>query len=169
MKRILAGLKIAYTGLLFVSMTCIVILIFLQVIARYVFNSPFSWTEEITLFAFCWLTFSGSAIACYENNHLEVDFFYNRLPPIGKKILQALIYIVSIGLGVFMVADALMTMGRQKGMRSVAARLPIGLYTVAVVIGFIGMTIFCVAHLFMPANITKSKHGSDTSQSSAEV
>lgn len=169
MKRILAGLKIAYTGLLFVSMTCIVIFILLQVVARYVFNSPFSWTEEITLFAFCWLTFSGSAVASYENNHLEVDFFYNRLPAVGKKILQVFIYIISIGLGIFMVADAMMTMGRQKGMSSVAARLPIGLYTVAVVIGFIGMTIFSTAHLLMPASMAKSNQGSDASQSSAKV
>jgi len=51
------------------------ILIFLEVILRYVFNFGFRWVEEITTFSFVYVAFLGSSIVLKEESHMRIDVF----------------------------------------------------------------------------------------------
>jgi TRAP-type C4-dicarboxylate transport system permease small subunit len=53
---------------------------FYQVVSRYVFSSPPSWSEEIARYLFVWLTFLGSAIAFRYGAHLALGFTKSLLP-----------------------------------------------------------------------------------------
>jgi len=70
-----------------VDWTCILLLAlatgvcFYQVVARYVFSSPPSWSEEVARYLFVWLTFLGSAIAFRVGAHLSLGFTKSALPP----------------------------------------------------------------------------------------
>nr|WP_067294034.1 TRAP transporter small permease [Marinobacterium profundum] len=59
-----------------------------QVFARYVLKSPTFWSEELARFLIVWVTMLGSATLIRENGHISVDFFVNRLPPAGQRILR---------------------------------------------------------------------------------
>lgn len=52
-----------------------VVIIFAQVIFRYVLVMPLSWSEELARFLFVWATFLGASIAFYDNSHIRVSFF----------------------------------------------------------------------------------------------
>lgn len=147
MKNLLKRLGRGYVTALFVSFIAIIVCVILQIVSRYVFNQPLIWTEEVSLFAFCWFTFVGSAACSWENSHLEVDFFYNRMGKGVKKIADICIMLLVTVLCAFMVADAWIAMKAQAGIASVALRLPIPAYTLAIFIGFIGMALFTVYHL----------------------
>lgn len=54
----------------FGSMT---LLIFLQVIFRYVVKESLSWSEELATYLFIWLTFLGASIATREKTHINVS------------------------------------------------------------------------------------------------
>jgi len=63
-----------------ITMTAMVIIIFAQVIGRYVFNYSFSWSEEIARFLMVWMTFAGSAYAFRKGAHIGVTAIVDALP-----------------------------------------------------------------------------------------
>lgn len=62
------------------------ILMLMQVIARYVFNSPLDWPEELSLVIMVWITFIGAYLASIKDEHLNIDFVLNIVPNNFKKI-----------------------------------------------------------------------------------
>jgi TRAP-type C4-dicarboxylate transport system permease small subunit len=48
--------------------------VFTQVVARYVFNSPPAWTEELARFCQVWIILLTSSICIRKGNHLAVDY-----------------------------------------------------------------------------------------------
>lgn len=61
---------------------CMVALIFAQVFCRYVLNDALSWSEELAGYFFHWATFLGASVAFYENTHISVTYFIDRVPGI---------------------------------------------------------------------------------------
>src|SRR3712207_6435249 len=62
-----------------------VVLVFGNVVLRYVFNSGITVSEEVARWLFVWLTFLGAIIVLREHGHLGVDSLVKRLPPAGKR------------------------------------------------------------------------------------
>jgi TRAP-type transport system small permease protein len=48
---------------------------FYQVITRYIFADPSSWSEELSRYISVWAIFLGAAIAFRSRSHLGVDYF----------------------------------------------------------------------------------------------
>lgn len=66
------------------SMAMMVVMVFANVVLRYVFNSGITVSEELARFCFLWLIFVGSVVAMRERGHLGVDSLIARLPRSGK-------------------------------------------------------------------------------------
>jgi TRAP-type C4-dicarboxylate transport system permease small subunit len=52
-----------------------VVIIFAQVICRYILEVPFPWSEEFARFAFLWLIFLANAMAERQKEHFRVSYF----------------------------------------------------------------------------------------------
>jgi TRAP-type transport system small permease protein len=63
-----------------------VVMVFGNVVMRYVFNSGILISEEMSRYAFIWLTYIGAMIAMREGGHLGVDTLVKHLPLVGKKV-----------------------------------------------------------------------------------
>jgi TRAP-type C4-dicarboxylate transport system permease small subunit len=63
-----------------------VVLVFGNVFLRYAMNSGITLSEELSRWAFVWMTFLGSIVALKEHGHLGTDMLVSRLGPFGKKI-----------------------------------------------------------------------------------
>ncbi|MBF0751671.1 MULTISPECIES: TRAP transporter small permease [unclassified Pasteurella] len=63
------------------------ILVFLNVVLRYGFNSGISVTEEVSRYMFIWLTFLAAVLAFNENQHVNVTILTDKLSPNGRNIL----------------------------------------------------------------------------------
>jgi TRAP-type transport system small permease protein len=61
-----------------------VLMIFGNVVLRYVFNSGITVSEELSRFFFVWLTFIGAVVAMREGTHLGMDTVVARLPRSGR-------------------------------------------------------------------------------------
>ena len=57
-----------------------VVLVFGNVVLRYGFNSGITVSEEVSRWAFVWLTFLGAIVALKEHGHLGSDMLVSRLP-----------------------------------------------------------------------------------------
>ena len=75
-------------NILFILMALIVVIMFAQVIFRYVFNQSLSWSEELAKFIFVWLTFFGAAICIKERIHVGVEFLMESLSEKWKRYLD---------------------------------------------------------------------------------
>lgn len=81
--RLLRGLMVATIGLM-------AVLVFINVVLRYGFNSNLGVTEEVARYLFVWLTFLGAISAFIKNTHVRVDTFLNRMTPGVRRAVQVL-------------------------------------------------------------------------------
>ncbi len=79
-------LEIAIAALL----AAMVVMVFGNVVLRYGFNAGITVSEELSRWAFVWMTFLGAVIAVKEGGHLGTDILVGRLGPTGKKICLAI-------------------------------------------------------------------------------
>lgn len=52
----------------------------LQIVMRYLFSSPLTWSEELARYAMVWMTFTGSALAVTKKAHVCVDLIVGAFP-----------------------------------------------------------------------------------------
>ena len=79
-------LELLLVGLLAVM----VVMVFGNVVLRYGFNSGITVSEELSRWAFVWMTFLGAIVAIKDNGHLGTDMLVGRLGPTGKKVCLAI-------------------------------------------------------------------------------
>lgn len=72
--------------LLVVLMLAMALVTFVQVIARYVFNSGAVWALELTVFLFAWLVLLGAAHLAREGRHIGIDALIMALRPGSRKL-----------------------------------------------------------------------------------
>lgn len=74
----------AVEALLAALLLAMVLMVFGNVVLRYVFNSGITVSEELARFCFVWLTFIGAVLAMREGAHLGMDTLVARLGRGGK-------------------------------------------------------------------------------------
>jgi tripartite ATP-independent transporter DctM subunit len=60
-----------------IAMVVLNVLVFTQVVSRYIFNSPISWTEEMARILFVWLVFLGTFLALKTKGHIAIETLLN--------------------------------------------------------------------------------------------
>ncbi|WP_077214960.1 TRAP transporter small permease [Bacillus dakarensis] len=63
-----------------VALAAISGLTIVNVICRFVLNSPIGWAEEVSLGLFVWLVFIGISSAMKRGGHIGVDYFIQKMP-----------------------------------------------------------------------------------------
>ena len=67
-------------GILVIVLSGMAVVVFLQVIFRYVINLPLFWTEELARYCLVWSSLLGSAVAVKRGQHIAVTIFIERFP-----------------------------------------------------------------------------------------
>ena len=70
------------------------VLIAVQIVARRVFNLPFVWAEDLTVFLFVWTSFLGAAVLYDRRAALSIDTFTSRLTPRAQARLAIVVDVV---------------------------------------------------------------------------
>ena len=73
-----------------------VALAFINVVARYIFNSGISWASELTNYLFIWSLFFGAVYCFYKDAHIAVDVLLVKVAPKYRKILILISLLVSL-------------------------------------------------------------------------
>ena len=76
--------------------------VFIQVCLRYLFSLSFLWGEELSLFAFIWCVFLGSAIAVRRRHHFAFDFLAGLLRGRAAGVQRLIVDLVVASFSVFM-------------------------------------------------------------------
>ena len=86
MQKLIGGFFKLLEFLVVVLLFAMVVMVFGNVVARYVFNDGILLSEEMSRYCFIWLTYIGAMVAMRENGHLGMDTLVQVLPLGGKKV-----------------------------------------------------------------------------------
>ena len=93
----------------YLTMACIAImsiLVIAQVVLRYVFNDPLTWSEEMARIVFIYLSFIGIGAAYGRRRHMFIDALIIVLPAKAKRAVQ---YVVTGIASAFLLAVIMIT------------------------------------------------------------
>ena len=73
-----------------------VALAFVNVLARYVFESSLTWASELTIYLFLWSTFFGAVYCFKKDAHINIDLLLTKVSAKSAKILMLISYMVTL-------------------------------------------------------------------------
>lgn len=88
MKSIVRVLDPVLARALILLMLCLVGAVLWQVISRYIFASPSSWTEEVARFLLIWIALLGAVYAFRTGMHLGLDVLPKKLSGKPRRMLK---------------------------------------------------------------------------------
>jgi tripartite ATP-independent transporter DctM subunit len=71
-----------------------VFLLLANVLARYVFNRPLVWGDELASILFVWLCVLGAVLAMRRNEHMRLTALISRMPPQVRSLLDVIVLAV---------------------------------------------------------------------------
>ena len=92
----------AESAVLITLVAVMTLIVFLQVVYRYVLVQPLHWSEELARYLFVWVSILGATLALQKRGHFGLDFFYRMLPGQQRRFLQFLIHLF-VGCVIFVI------------------------------------------------------------------
>ena len=142
MKILIKAADFVVAFLLTIAASSMIISMFLQVVFRFVFNSPLYWTEELSRYSFIYIVFIGAAWAGKQGMHLGVDYFTSKLPE--QAVIIDLLVLVFSAVIVIVGAQVIPINFKQF---SPALNVPMGAVYAAIPMGFLLLFIYYLDHL----------------------
>ncbi|MBM4761361.1 TRAP transporter small permease [Bacillus sp. B15-48] len=130
-KKFVNLLNTCIKWILFILFFVLVVVVFLQVLFRFVFEQPLAWTEELSRYLLVWLTFLGAGYGMSIKAHPSVEILYEKAGPALKKVLSVVTTVLIIFFFWQVIVNSLEFIGKSMTQTSPVLRLPMGLiYTV---------------------------------------
>ena len=142
-KIIKVGDKI-YVSIAIVLLMVLVISVSAGIIARYFFNSPFAWTEELVTLLFIWISFLGAAVASVRKKHVAVDFLTARFSSSAKDVVAVFLDLFTMVFLVMVMNGAVILLPQLLNVVTVALGIPRTVHYLAV---FVSAILIFLVHL----------------------
>jgi C4-dicarboxylate transporter DctQ subunit len=78
------------------------VVVFLQVVYRYVLTQPLYWSEELARYLFVWLSILGATLGLQKRGHFGLDVFFRMFPRKMKQSMGFFIYLL-MGIVIFVI------------------------------------------------------------------
>lgn len=117
------------------------LLIFVQVIMRYVFNNSLSWSEELARYMFVWMVYLAIGYAAKERKHIKIDAALWIFPKKIRPYIQMIGDLIVLVFSAFIIKTSFEYFLRigMLGQKSAALGMPMQLVYIAPFIGFLLM------------------------------
>lgn len=116
------------------------LVVFLQVICRYVVKSSLPWSEEFSRYCMVWVVFVGVSAGIKTGAHMGVDALLLALPKQLRRVVEVGTKILTLAFCVifFVVSLKLTIMLFKSGQKSATLFIPIAFAYLAIPVGFLG-------------------------------
>lgn len=123
----------------------------LGVFYRYVVQSSLTWSGEVAMLCFSWLTFLTAALMVRENGHVRLEFVMDAFPDRARAVLNALIWLAVVLVGIYMAWTGFQFILFTMGQKSAAIRYPIWMRDSSLGVGGVLIAIYGLRNLFIEA------------------
>jgi len=133
------------------------ILVIISVFLRYIFGVTFIWAEEAITMLFVASSFYGAVLCLKENEHIRIDFLYQKFSPETKKIMDIIINVVIFFVEFYMTKLSLFWIGKVGNVLTNGMRLPIKIFYSMIPISCTFMCIYCAVQIIIQVKNLISK------------
>ena len=142
LNRALVTLETYAAGGLVIAVCAVVLL---QVLMRYLFAEPNPWSEEVSRFAFIWVSLLGASLAVEHRAHFGFDQVTKKLAPRPRRVVETFAQTVVALFALVLIGTGIALMDLTLGERSPALNLPIALVYAAAPVSGLLMVIHLLA------------------------
>ncbi|WP_449538973.1 TRAP transporter small permease [Ferdinandcohnia sp. Marseille-Q9671] len=120
-----------FKWILIILFFVLVVVVFLQVLFRFVLEQPLAWTEELGRYLLVWTTFLGAGYGMSVKAHPSVEILYESVGPAIKKVFHVVTTILIVFFFWQVIVHSFDFIERSMVQKSPVLQLPMGLvYTV---------------------------------------
>ncbi len=140
-----------------VLMSLMTVIIFIQVIMRYVMQNSLSWSEELARYLFIWLTYIGISYGAKKMQHIKIEATLKLFPKKVRPIVVIVGDVLFLGFSLFLVYTSYIVVQRQitLGQTSPALHMPMWIVYAAPLVGFVLTSIRQIQTLIYRVNELK--------------
>ena len=169
LRRLVQGMVAAKGAFLIVSCLIMAVTFVFVVALRYGLNADLFAYEEWLLIICFWLYFIGGAVGTYEKSHVSADILsyvikgprLSKMRHIFVNLVEIVVCVAVIYWAILMLADEIDAYPRWQ--TTIALQIPFIVPRLAILVGFVFMTIYSVLHLYV---LIKSDDGSHVVEAS---
>jgi TRAP-type C4-dicarboxylate transport system permease small subunit len=136
--------------LLVLFLSALTIVVFLQVLFRYVFHLPLFWTEETARYCLIWASMLGAGYALRHGQHIAVTYVVDRLPERFYRAATRLAQVAVLAIIVVILWGGIELVWITRNQISPALRIPMSYPYLAMPTGAVFMLVHQLALLFEP-------------------
>ncbi len=122
--RVVDGINLLAQFICYRLLEIIVFVIVMQVVLRFVFNSPTKWSEEAAMISLVWFGMLAVAIGVRRHRHIAITFFRDLLPPRGALVLDIFAQIIILTFAMILIFNGSELMAITGKARLPASQIP---------------------------------------------
>lgn len=141
---------------LILILAVLAVVVFLQVIFRYLLHLPLFWTEEFARYCLIWASLLGAGVALKRGEHIAVTIFLERLP---SSLVKGATFVARVAVAVMLLVvlwGGIELVSITSAQTSPALRIPMAVPYLALPLGAAVMLIHLLASLLNPLEREKA-------------
>ncbi len=83
-------------------MATLVLVIWFEVLQRYVLHLGFTWGEEFSRYVMIWAALMAVPVGAYRREHIGLEFTLNALPPARRRLLRRVLDLIGLAFFLFL-------------------------------------------------------------------
>ena len=149
MKAFLAKIHTVMDWAAKIIMINMLFVITLQILMRYVFNTPLQWSEELARFSYGWFCLFGVSLVTYDRTHLRMTFLVDRFPLKIQYLLEIFALAIMLVFSILITWSTLELPEVQGNIRAYSLGVPFYILHLSIIPGF-GISAMHIAyHLYL--------------------
>ncbi|WZL72144.1 TRAP transporter small permease [Clostridiaceae bacterium 35-E11] len=138
-------------------LTIMSVVVFSQVVFRYIFRASLPWSEELARYILVWLTFLGASIGVKRNAHIGVEVVVKFLPPLLRKTTNMIAQTLSLAFFMVLIVYGMKVVAITMMQLSPAMKINMGYVYLAIIVGAAFMTLHLIARMMADHHVTEGK------------
>lgn len=121
----------------------VIVLIFYQVIGRYVIGNAPTWSEELSRYLYVWECWVGISLTQRERRHIQLTFLIDMFPPKVRRISDTVAFVITTGTAIILAyyGFMLVSFSIAQGNVSPALHLPMSIFYLCLPVGCVAFII----------------------------
>lgn len=111
------------------------VIVFTNVVMRYVTDASIPWSEEVSRHMMIWLTFVGGGLVLRSGGHIAIDNLQDALPATSARVVRSIVLVLMIAFFALLVYFGSIYVGRTMVQTTAATEIPFGYIYMAMPIG----------------------------------
>lgn len=129
------------------------LLVFVQVLLRYMFNYSIAWSEEAARYMIAWFIFLGSSMAVKDNAHVNMDALSNLIKGKVNQAISIVIDLINIAFCIVIIMAGLKMVQSAMDLGTTATSISLPLYIPYASVP-VGVFFMLIRYIFSIANKT---------------